>query len=224
MVERSMKCSVLATSLRRAAFVAVVAVCLGLGGCCTSKPYQVDWFNIDRSDMCSGDTATARWSVTGPATLRVSQGDASSPDEKVSSTGQQSFSGAVKTTIRITATKQNPALGNYKEQSVNIAGGTRAGPVILGSDGSNTTVFTPYGSGVRVRGLSAPVVVAGGRDASSEICVSHPGMTRRCIKAGGAEAVDAPFDGPWILEATLPSGSPPAQNLKLNFDVTCAPH
>jgi len=210
-------CEVPRTSSRKLAIVSSL-VCLGLASCAT---YRVNAFAADKTLVCPGESTTIRWEVQGPARLRADRGANDWDEQDVPSTGERSFSEIAKTTFTITAKKQNPALGNHKNQIVDVATNSPKGNTVTCAAGVCTATFTPSSAGVRVSRLATPMVALGGRDEPIKICVTHQAMPRTCIDAGSAIAVDVPFDGPWTMEAMVPSTQPPPQKLTINFDFKC---
>jgi hypothetical protein len=194
--------------------------CLGLSSCST---YQVNSFGSDKTLVCPGEATTLRWDVKGQAQLRADRGANDWDGQDVPSTGERSFSEIATTTFTITAKQQKPALGNFKKQIVDLATSGPRGNSVTCVASVCTATLMPSSAGVRVRRLSMPMVVAGGRQEPISICVIHQPMPRTCIEAGKEAAVDVPFEGPWILEASVYATPAPPQKLTINFDFNCPP-
>jgi hypothetical protein len=202
----------------RTSLAALALVGLALTGC---PKYQVNSFVPDKTSVCAGETTTLSWDVTGPASL-----EAVPPlpgwvvPTDVPSQGQRSFTERATTTFRVTATKQNPALGNAKNLTVSVVSNGPKGSAATCSGGVCSATFSPKAGLAKVSRLSAPQVKVAGRDMPVAICVSHQGMPRTCVAADEDAAVSVPFDGPWTLEAQLPPPPTPPM-LELTFDFTC---
>jgi len=132
---------------RGVAFLGVLT-CLGLSSCGT---YQVKSFASDKGIICPGESATLRWEVQGQARLRAERGANDWDEQDVPSTGERSFSETATTTFTLRARQQNPALGNYKKQIVDVATSGPRGNAVTCTAGVCTATFTPASGGVRVR-------------------------------------------------------------------------
>lgn len=197
----------------------VLAILLGALPACTQ--HKVTSFVPDKTSVCPGETATLRWTVNGLARLKVqSQTSGWSEDGIVLSYGERSFVERETTTFTLTATQENPALGNLANETIAVVTSGPKGNNSTCNAGSCVATFTPKAGLARVSRLSAPTIKAGGHDLAANLCISHQGLPRRCLAPGEALAVDVPYDGQWTLEAALPP-QPIAPILTITFDFNC---
>jgi hypothetical protein len=79
------------------------------------------------------------------------------------------------------------------------------------------------GGKLYVRSFSNPKVVKAGRDASQQVCVSSPSLTKTCVAPGATVTVSAVADGTWTMETDLLAGEAPAPapKLSLTFGFDC---
>ena len=200
------------------AILASLLVSLLGWGCCH---YGVVNFSADQQYVCPNQTTTLRWEVKGPARLRADRGPGDWDEGFVPSKGERSFSTTRDTTFTVTATKQNPAEGNFKNQPVAVfSTGYRGDSATCSETGVCTATFMPTSAGPHVSKLSMPVAVGRGQSKAVDLCVTHAGLPKTCIAAGASAAVDVPFEGPWTLETTVAPGTPPPQ-LRIQMDFNC---
>jgi hypothetical protein len=201
-----------------AASASLLVTLLG-SGCCH---YRVVNFSVDQQYVCPSQTTTVRWEVKGPARLRADRGPGDWDEGIVPSKGERSFATTKETLFTVTATKQNPAEGNFKSQPVGVfASGYKGDSATCSAEGLCTATFTPTSAGPRVSKLSLPLAVGGGHSKAVDLCVTHAGLPRTCIPAGQAISVDVPFEGPWTLETTASPATPPPQ-LRIQMDFNCS--
>jgi hypothetical protein len=202
--------------MSRAGLMGLLLACGALS--CTK--YQVNYFVPDKTDLCPGEAATLAWDVNGPAHLKIVSGS-SHLDQNVLSKGTLEFSEAAFTSFTLTAIKQNPAEGNFKPLPIDVVSSGPRGQTGPCNAGVCSATFTPKAGLARVARLSAPLVKVAGHDVATPICVTHANLPQpTCIAPGQTLTVDVPFDGAWILAATMPPPATPP-TLAINFDFNC---
>jgi hypothetical protein len=202
---------------------AIVAIVL-LHACCKPPPPV---FTVAPLLACPGQVVDVKWDVTGKATLRTERGPTDWDEGEVPPSGRRRVASAVTTTFRLTLLDVNPAAGpSFGNQQVVIPKLLDERRVLSQCDAATAVCTGSFdldamADRLRVRKLSSPLLVQGGRAQATEICVTHDGLPRTCVGPGQMSDVNVPANGTWTLEAALPAGSatpPPALVIRLDFD------
>jgi hypothetical protein len=186
-------------------------------------------FTVDPPLACPGQIVQVQWRVQGKATLRAERGSADWDEEEVPSSGRRFVAPAVTTTFKITASDVNPAAGpSFGVKTVEIPKLFDERRVVASCDPAigkcrGEFVLDNAAGALRVRRLSAPLVIQRGHAQAAEVCVTHDGVPGTCVSAGQAIDVDVPANGTWTLEAALAAGMPvtPPPALSIHLDFGC---
>jgi hypothetical protein len=198
--------------------------CAVLFAACCSNP-QILAFKVEPSLVCPGEGVHVRWEVRGRASLQATRGPKDWDEGEVPSDGERVVVPSTTTEFKLTALDANPARSmSYANQNVQVAQLSSERAVETTCDPATrkcTGTFTleTGGGALKVRELSAPMLVRSGHQLPAQVCVTHQGLARTCIQPQGNVTLHAVADGPWNIETDLGPGDPVAPPPRLQLSV-----
>lgn len=214
----------LATQFARGALSACVAAAATCG--CCSHPVRA--FSATPALICPADPVQVHWDVDGKAEMTATPPP---PDwsGETPPMGDRTVHPIADTQFTLTSVEGNPAKDGAPQNvfvKVKAAASELRGVSAPCDDSRHCKKEMTLNAapGLTVATVSGPRIVRAGKVLSErQLCVTPPTGARQCFRGAEVARVDAPADGPWMLEIDLLEGeeTTPPVKVEAHFNFAC---